>query len=615
MRTGENHLEPLKPEEIRDVYQPGKSPDTDAWYNAFFIENHLDYFTNPDHASSPEQVRFMVFTDKNEQYYPCSDQMFQAIISKNRSAFLQKKYNEVFQRILSLIDAKIEDPWEKAFLESLIIIKFKHETQDEIMIPSRVEKRLMSMFLKRTQIEDPFAQEKELRNIRAKIALTSPAFNEAINRIEKHDLDALKTSRTLSDIENCVESIELRRLISLSVEKKIWESNESENFTVPDYQKMFQRPFTGNGVEPLCSFFGITEGNPKQTDRSPKKILWLADESGEFILDMAMIKQLEKMGHKIVIAFKEGSLYSKVDFFDAQEDETLKKELENAYLIKDVNLGKNSLISIIRSDHNIMIFSDGTRENVNLILASTTFARIFKEVDGVVSRGKDQNRRFFEAHFQFTQDIYNISEGEDGSVKISYKPVHPGVVKFSYRDLEIKAEAIVGKMRAAKKAGQTVMFYSGIIGSIPGKIDVAIKVMNTFVGYLSEESTDTFIINPSHYFVEGMDADDLMYMWEIVQRSGYIDIWRFQTYEDIVLSFKLMDLKIPPEWVGKDATFSTGCTKEMKIALDVQRKYPEMQIIGPSQEKFMRRDEYGVGKLYDKRLPDTCTYDSCSSGI
>jgi hypothetical protein len=607
MNTVENHFEPYKPEEVSAIYQPGKSPDTDAWYNAFFIENHLDYFTNPDHASSPEQVKFMVYTRENERYYPCSDRMFEAIISKNRSAFLQKKYNEVFQRVLALIGAQIENPWEKEFLESLIIIKFKHETQDEIMIPSRVEKRLLGMFLKRTQIEDPYGREKELRNIRAWNALCSKAFFDAVNKIVQRDLDELKSSHTLTDIKKGVESIELKRLMTLCVEKRIWETNEAENFDEEHYKQSFRRTFSGNGVEPFFKFLGISGSEHAESQRNSKKILWLADESGEFLVDMAIIRYLEKMGHKIIIAFKEGSLYTKVDFFDAQEDETLKKVLENVFIIKDVNLGKNHLISILRSDHNVMIFSDGTRENVNLILASTTFARVFKEVDGVISRGEDQNRRFFESHFQFTQDVYNISEGSDGSVRISYKPMHPAVKKFSYKDLEGKADAIVSQMRAAKKVGMTVMFYSGIIGSIPGKVEIAKKVMSTFVQHLSEESTDTFIINPSHYFEEGMDADDLMYMWEIVQRSGYIDIWRFQTYEDIAMAFKLMELKVPPEWVGKDATFSTGCTKEMKIALDVLQYHPEMQIIGPSREKFMRRDEYGVGKLYDKRLSDACT--------
>jgi hypothetical protein len=42
----------------------------------------------------------------------------------------------------------------------------------------------------------------------------------------------------------------------------------------------------------------------------------------------------------------------------------------------------------------------------------------------------------------------------------------------------------------------------------------------------------------------------------------------------------------------------------MRIALDVQKNHPEMQIIGPSREKFMRRDEYGIGKMYDQRLSE-----------
>ncbi len=101
-----------------------------------------------------------------------------------------------------------------------------------------------------------------------------------------------------------------------------------------------------------------------------------------------------------------------------------------------------------------------------------------------------------------------------------------------------------------------------------------------------------------------MDADDLMYMWEIVQTSNHIDVWRFQTAEDITKSFVLMNQKVPPEWIGKDATYSTGCTKEMRIAQEVLKTNPEMQIIGPSLDKFMRRNEYGVGSMYDQRLAD-----------
>lgn len=605
MTHEEHDFEGMDPEQAKSIYQPGKNPEIDAWFNGFFIENHLDYYTNPDHACTPEQIRFMVYTEGREQYYPCSDKMFEAIMNRNKSAFLQKKYNEVFQKLLGLIDKKIEDPWEKSFLESLIIIKFKHETRDEIMIPSRVEKRLLGMFLKRTQIEDPYINEKTVRNQRARQVLSSPVFQKAINRVIRKDFDCMP--QTLSELKIRADYIELKRLVSLCVERKIWETDEAERYTEDDYNKILGRPLSGNGVDRFFNFFGLAQHDEPDRDVGSKKILWLADESGEFLIDLYIIRYLEKLGHKIIISFKDGALFTKVDFVDIQEDDLLKQEVEDIYLIQEKNLSKNQLISLIRSDHAILAISDGTRENVNLILASVTFARIFKEVDVVISRGPDQKRRFFETHFQFTQDIYNISANAQGFAEISYKPMHPSVKKFSYRDLENKAQNIIDKMKAAKKENMTVVFYSGIIGSIPGKIEMAKQIMSTFVKYLKDQYAMTFIINPSEYFEPGMDADDLMYMWEIVQRSGYIDIWRFQTYEDIALSFKLMNKKIPPEWVGKDATFSTGCTKEMRIALDVQKHHPEMQIIGPSREKFMRRDEYGIGKLYDQRLSNTCS--------
>ena len=60
---------------------------------------------------------------------------------------------------------------------------------------------------------------------------------------------------------------------------------------------------------------------------------------------------------------------------------------------------------------------------------------------------------------------------------------------------------------------------------------------------------------------------------------------------------------MPPQWSGKDSTYSTGCTKEMRIALDVQGKNREMQIIGPEARLFFRRGEYGVGKYFDASIP------------
>jgi hypothetical protein len=581
------------------------TPQNDAWYTAFFIENHMDYFAYPENVATPDQVRFMVFTENEERYYPCSDRMFNAIMNRNQSDFLQGKYAEVLDRVLKLIHRLIDDPWERDYLDALIRVKFEHETRDEIMIPSRVEKRLINIFLNRTQIEDPYFCEKGMRNLRAAAALSSKACKNALNKLEAKELGSAQ--RTLTETREMLRFIELKRLLALTAETSLWIDDNSVRLTESDYCRLLKQPVTGDGAQALFDFLGISgKESTENPGLVPKKILWMADESGEIMVDLVIIRLLARLGHKIILCFKEGPVYTKVDFEDAHSDETLNSQLEKGYFIRERNLGKNELVDILRSDNNIIIISDGTRENINLLLASTTFARLFKEVDGVISRGPDQKRRFFGSHFQFTQNIFNIAAGADNTVMVSFKSRHPAVIKYTYKDLEVKAKSIIEQMHAAKKKDMTVMFYSGIIGSIPGKLETAKKIMSVFVDHLRREYAMTFIINPSDYFEEGMDADDLMYMWEIVQRSGFIDIWRFQTYEDIVQAFRMIKSKVPPEWVGKDATFSTGCTKEMKIALDVQRKHPEMQIAGPAKEKFMRRSEYGVGMLYDQRLADIC---------
>ena len=580
------------------VYEPGQSAQMDAWFTSFYLENHLDYLSNPEKAATDEQVRFMVYTEPNERYYPCSDKMFSAILARNNSAYIQKEYNKVLQRLLALIEKQIEDPWEKAYLESLVINKYQHETRDEIMIPSRLEKRLMRIYLDRTHIEDPYMAEKAERNRRAQDLLDNPAFSQALNYVG----ELKNPPTTLDKIKSRIAALEFQRLLCLANSPELWQTAIPSRLAVEDFLTIFGKTINVDGFKALLDFLGFG----KQVLTKKRKILWLADESGEIVIDMAVIRLLVAHGHKVIVAIKKGPLYTKTDLADLLSDSVLRKALDHAQVIEDTRLSKNDLVRTLRGDVPILLLADGTSENINLVMVSTTFARLFKEVDAVISRGPDQRRRFFDTHFQFTQDIFSIAPETDGSVSVMFKPRHPAVIKFSHHDLERKANTIIDQMKAAKSKGMTVIFYSGIIGSIPGKIKIAKKIMSVFVDHLKKQSAMTFIINPSDYYEPGMDADDLMYMWEIVQRSGQIDIWRFQSYEDIVTAFQLMGQKIQPEWVGKDATYSTGCTKEMAIAIDVQQKHPEMQIIGPAKERFMRRKEYGVGKMYDQRLTFVC---------
>ncbi|MCG8470457.1 MAG: ARMT1-like domain-containing protein [Desulfobacterales bacterium] len=578
-------------------YTPGLNPDTDAWFTTFVLENHLDYYAYPGEVATPEQLEFMVYLEMEERYYPCSEATFREVMSRAPSPVLKKRYKEALEHILDLIESTIDSPQEQAYLKTLIETKFAHETRDEIMIPSRVEKRLLRIFLNRTHIADPFQEVKATRNRRMAGLLKSESFQCAFQKISPEELSP---AQAMDQVQGCLAHLSARRLLTLLTTPQLW---LEEGTTPPAWSHIFKKPIAGKAAEAFFNFLGIPQGGQSPHPPQKRTLLWLADEAGEVMVDLAFIRHLVSLGHKVVVAFKAGPLFTKSNILDTQDGPSLSAALKNAFFIRSDNLTKNQLVEILRQESNLLTLSDGTHEKLNLLLASTTFARLFKEVDCVITRGPEQKNRLFDTPFQFTQDIFSIC-ADESQVTIDCKKRHPKAIKFSHRNLERKAHSIIDGMRNAKAQGMAVSFYSGIIGSIPGKIDVAKKIMSVFIAHLEEQFSKTHIINPSLYYEPGMDADDLMYMWEIVQRSGYIDIWRFQTYEDIVTGFQLMGKKVPPEWVGKDATYSTGCTKEMAIAIDVQRHHPEMQIIGPAAEKFMRRKDYGVGKMYDQRLGD-----------
>ena len=47
--------------------------------------------------------------------------------------------------------------------------------------------------------------------------------------------------------------------------------------------------------------------------------------------------------------------------------------------------------------------------------------------------------------------------------------MRPGVKKLTEQDVAAHADGIIARMREARMNGRTVMFYSCIIGSIPGE--------------------------------------------------------------------------------------------------------------------------------------------------
>jgi uncharacterized protein with ATP-grasp and redox domains len=545
----------------------------------------------------------MVSLEPGELYYPCSEQVFREIMGRVSRPFLKELYNAVWSRIFRLVEEKIEDPALRAYLTELLKIKFEQETANDNVIPSRLEKRLYKLILVTTQIEDPMADDKASLDKQAADIYRSEAFARAANRSpEPQALVPCFHGESLESIRRHLDATKLKRLFQASVQTGYLQG-ETPPRSAREWDLIFSKPITGNGWDQLEDFV-LTPRKDLLGYWVPRKILYLGNKAGEIVFDLAVIKFLVRVGHTVVLSVKNAAYYDLVYMGDVINSPTLKELIGRAEIITSSRLTKNKLVTLLRNDKPFKIITDGTMEALNLMRASVTFARAFKEVDGVISKGLEQRRRLFETPFEFTRDIFSLAPGPDRTLEVLCKRRCLKTTRFSISELDSKAGEIISQMREAKNRGMTVMFYSGIVGSIPGETDTAIEIMTAFVEDLARQHTGTFIINPSRHFELGMDADDLIYMWEIVQRSGLIDIWRFQSFQDVEKSFALLGRKMPPQWVGKDATFSTGCTKERAIAEEVQKTNPEMQIIGPDREKFLRRSEYGIGLFHDTRLND-----------
>ncbi len=576
------------------LYPQGIDPERDAWITNFYTENHMAYDAFPDMVASPEQLNFIIHMDKEKLYYPCSDELFSAIIEKRADRFLTSGYITIWSRLEELVREAIEDEYGQSFLLSLLSIKYQHETSSRVLLPSRLEKRLLGIFRTISGIPRPLACQTEQENRRVDDFLNSAEFIAEFD--SKNGLD-LEADTSLEDIDLRVHMLRLQRLLILSTIQEIWEHDQPPE--LQDLRKIMNRSINSQGWNWLCEWFrGVITGKKRPY------VLWVSGQSGEIVFDVMIIRLLIKMGVQVILTVKQSFYYKRISFVDILEDPVIEKLLAGGELIGEGKISKNELLRRMHKNVRLLVISDGTGEQFNPLLTSVTFARAFKEADLVISRCPS-SMECINNRFQFTRDIISIARNKSGEVDIFYKSHHPAVIRFSEPLLRDKAAQLIQKMKREKENGKTVMFYSAIVGSIPGQLEVAKKVLNVFIGHLRSTLHDVEIIDPGEHFEEGMDADDIMYMWEIFQRSGVIDIWRFQTVADVEKSFKLMGEKVHPGWSGKDATYSTGCTKEMEIAMDMQNKYPEMQIIGPSWEKFQRRKEYGVGKLYDRALADS----------
>ena len=577
-------------ERVADI-RLGRHAAFDAWLHSLLMDNNIAYRMNPQLIASPEQLGFMVCLAENQVYLPCSDAQFRCLQGKNPEQ-LRARYAAIWSRTARLV-REIAPREGRSLQLRFCSRRFRQAVHLGTVLPSRLTKRMLSSAL---STDDPWADPWKMRrqeaSRRQRELLESMVMRTALDRLGSGSED-MALGGSLKQAGRRLSELVLVRHLCLALEGSRLAAADPapETLGVAPLVEMFSR--AEKALAPAMSAL-------QRVAEQRGTLLLLCDEEGGAVFDLALARACLRLGMRVIYATKSGFFFMAPTLDDMEDDPSLRDMLDVDGIIRDSQLGKNALLKHLRT-HRLLVLDDGTRESLNLHRVSVSFSRAWKEADLVLAKGEAAADILINGSHEYTRDVLCCWR-TDAGLRCAFRPHAASAHKFSEQDITEKADAIIADMRAAHRQGHRVMFYSCIIGSIPGQTQTAIRLVRAFVDRLRRTMSHTLIINPAEHFMDGMDGDDLMYMWERVQRSGHIDIWRFQTVEDIEESFALLGEQVPGVWLGKDATYSTGCTKEMRIALDMQMRNREMQIIGPEARMFMRRGEYGVGKYFDATI-------------
>jgi len=563
----------------------GENVRFDAWLYSMLMDNNIAYGMNPDIVASQEQMSFMVSLARNQVYLPCSDDTFKLLCRPTPPKELCNQYNRSWRIIMRLVRSFTPEGEKRRRILQFCRFRFNQYIAQHTLIPSRLVKRMTDLVLAQgNQLDDPW---RHLRRISTRRQLEM--LGEAPVRDNLAAMPEVAMADSIATARRMLNYVELSRLLCLSAMSRPWIDAPPSVESVRLAMDMTQE-----ACAHLRQFFEASAGKSGT-------VLFLCDADGGTVFDLSVANSLIRMGHKVIFAVKSGFFFYSPTLEDMELDPAITRMLGGGKVLHEPRLSKNELLRQLR-EHRLVVIGDGTRERLNLYRVSVTFSRAWKEADLILGKGWRVADVLMGSSHQYTRDVVCYWYDDHG-FHIKLRRHAERAHKFSESDIAAQSASIIEGMREAREQGRTVMFYSCVIGSIPGETSTATELVRAFIDNLRKKMDNILIINPAEHFIEGMDGDDLMYMWEQVQRSGYIDVWRFQTVEDIEESFALLGRKVPPQWSGKDSTFSTGCTKEMRIALDVQSKNREMQIIGPDPQRFFRRGEYGVGKYFDASIP------------
>ena len=154
-------------ESARDI-KYGKDPVLDALLLHFMTENNLEHSIDPVKNASPEQIRFMVSLGDDSFYAPCGDWMLHFLLKQSPSGQLTAEYGDQWRLIVRLVREFVPKGYQRRKILHLCRHKFRMAVASPILIPSRLLKRMLTIFLTQSGLDDPYRESKRLMNSRAK---------------------------------------------------------------------------------------------------------------------------------------------------------------------------------------------------------------------------------------------------------------------------------------------------------------------------------------------------------------------------------------------------------------------------------------------------------------
>ena len=250
-------------------------------------ENNLEHSIDPEKNASPEQLRFMVALAPDQIYAPCTEEMLAHLAGEGADPGVLTEYAAHLDRVLQLIDAFVPDAYTREKIRVLCEFKYRQALVKPTLIPSRLGKRLLTIFLTQSGLDDPYRERKRAFNRRAFARIQ----DEAVKAMLLAPPRGAIPGDTIAAMRHRLDCLELARLLALGTDAAIWEREDWR----PDPDAL-ERDLAG-----LPEAFEALAERLDPRRQGALKILFLPDVAGGLLFDLLAARTLVRLGHRVIM--------------------------------------------------------------------------------------------------------------------------------------------------------------------------------------------------------------------------------------------------------------------------------------------------------------------------